>query len=303
MKVPLPAEAIGGRLDGSTVAATLCYLRWCLEVAALHLEYWWLIPVGCAVGAYGTLIGAGGGFVLVPFLVLLYPHESTAVITSISLAVVFFNALSGTIAYARMGRVHYKAGLTFSAATVPGAILGAVTTNYIPRTAFNLVLGIVLLAVSAFLILRPANAEHTGRDEHDSSTIGKTRSFDFDWHPKTGIVLSLFVGYASSVLGIGGGIIHVPALISLLGFPAHVATATSHFVLAVTAFAGTATHVVGGAFTRGVFRTIYLSIGIVVGAQFGALVSRRIHGKWIVRALAAALAAVAVRILVAAAGL
>jgi len=194
-----------------------------------------------------------------------------------------------------MGRVHYKAGLTFSAATVPGAVLGAVTTNYIPRNIFNGILGVVLLAVSAFLILKPANeAAERSRAHRDNGPSGEL--FDFDWHPKTGFVLSLFVGYWSSLLGIGGGIIHVPALISFLGFPTHIATATSHFVLAVTAFAGTATHVVGGAFTRGVWRTIHLSIGVVVGAQLGALLSRRVHGKWIVRGLAVALAAVAVRI-------
>src|SRR6185295_19952217 len=58
---------------------------------------WWellLVPLGFAVGTYGTLVGAGGGFVLVPALLIIYPDESPSSITSISLAVVFFNALS-----------------------------------------------------------------------------------------------------------------------------------------------------------------------------------------------------------------
>ena len=71
----------------------------------MPLEYLWLIPLGFVVGAYGTLIGAGGGFLLVPVLLLLYPRETPETITSISLAVVFFNALSGSIAYARMKRI------------------------------------------------------------------------------------------------------------------------------------------------------------------------------------------------------
>jgi len=58
------------------------------------LDRLWLIPVGFVIGAYGTLIGARGGFVLVPMLILLYAQEAPGVITSISLAVVFFNALS-----------------------------------------------------------------------------------------------------------------------------------------------------------------------------------------------------------------
>ena len=92
-------------------------------IATIPLAYLWLIPLGFMVGAYGTLIGAGGGFVLVPFLLILYPHETAETITAISLAVVFFNALSGSIAYARMRRIEYRSGLIFSAATIPGAIL------------------------------------------------------------------------------------------------------------------------------------------------------------------------------------
>jgi len=82
------------------------------------LEWLWLIPTGFLIGAYGTLIGAGGGFILVPLLLLFYPNESPDTIASISLAVVFFNAFSGTIAYARLKRVDYGSGLILSAATV-----------------------------------------------------------------------------------------------------------------------------------------------------------------------------------------
>jgi hypothetical protein len=101
------------------------------------LDRLWLIPVGFVIGAYGTLIGAGGGFVLVPMLILFYPQEAPEVITSISLAVVFFNALSGSFAYIRLKRVDYRSGILFSAATIPGAILGAMTTSLIPRPLWD----------------------------------------------------------------------------------------------------------------------------------------------------------------------
>ena len=101
------------------------------------LDRLWLIPVGFVIGAYGTLIGAGGGFVLVPMLILLYPQEAPEVITSISLAVVFFNALSGSFVYIRLKRVDYRSGILFSAATIPGAILGAMTTSRIPRPLWD----------------------------------------------------------------------------------------------------------------------------------------------------------------------
>ena len=73
---------------------------------------------------YGTLVGVGGGALLVPVLLMMMPDESPATITSISLGVVFFNAYSGTVAYVRMGRVDYRSAVLFSAAGLPGAVVG-----------------------------------------------------------------------------------------------------------------------------------------------------------------------------------
>jgi uncharacterized membrane protein YfcA len=241
------------------------------------LQYLWLVPVGGFVGAYGTLIGAGGGFVLVPFLLMLYPAESPEVITSISLAVVFFNALSGSLAYARHGRIDYQAGGQFAVATIPGAILGALSTAYMPRRVFDMVLGVLMIMGAGVLLWRPLRVESrtTAPDacyplhtvvERDGST------HTFSYNSKTGIWLSVLVGYLSSLLGIGGGIMHVPALVHLLNFPVHIATATSHFVLAVMAATGTTVHVVTGTFAHGVRRTIALSVGVFVGAQSGRMV-------------------------------
>jgi len=110
----------------------------------------YLIPLGFVIGAYGTLIGAGGGFVLMPMLLLLYPEESPEVITGISLAVVFFNALSGSMTYARMRRIDYRSGFLFSTATIPGAILGALTTAYIPRRLFDAIFGFLMIERQSF---------------------------------------------------------------------------------------------------------------------------------------------------------
>jgi uncharacterized membrane protein YfcA len=111
-------------------------------------------------------------------------------------------------------------------------------------------------------------------------------------------LLSLIVGFLSSPLGIGGGIIHVPALVSLLHFPVHLATATSHFVLAVMALAWALVHVATGVFSRGIRRTITLVIGVLLGAQLGARLSSRVQGQWIVRGLAIALGFIGVRVLI-----
>jgi hypothetical protein len=77
----------------------------------------------------------------------------------------------------------------------------------------------------------------------------------------------------------------------------HIATATSHFVLAIMALAGTGVHIATGAFVHGVWLTLFLGIGVIAGAQVGARWSSRIHGVWILRGLALALAMVGVRIL------
>ena len=113
------------------------------------------ILLGFGVGALGTLIGAGGGFILLPVLLLLFPDMPPEALTSISLAVVFINAASGSFAYSRLKRIDYRSGLRLALATLPGAIIGAYVTQYIPRKAFDIVLGFVLLAVAAFLLLKP----------------------------------------------------------------------------------------------------------------------------------------------------
>jgi uncharacterized membrane protein YfcA len=266
------------------------------------LHYWWLVPVGFAVGAYGTLIGAGGGFVLVPLLLLFYPSDSSNTITSISLAVVFFNALSGSIAYARVRRIDYYSGTLFALAAVPGAILGALSTGYIPRRFFDVIIGVFMIAGATFLFWRPGEKAVRGESARGGAFQRRIVDADgtehvFSFNRGLGIAISFVVGYLSSLLGIGGGFIHVPVLVQLLNFPVHIATATSHFILAIMALTGTLTHIATGAFQYGVRRTIMLSLGVVIGAQLGAHLSNRIQGAWIIRGLALALAVVGFRLL------
>jgi hypothetical protein len=113
-----------------------------------------LVLLGVAVGAFGTLIGAGGGFLLVPILLLLYPDESVQTITAMSLAVVFFNAASGSIAYARLGRIDYRTGIIFALASAPGAILGSLATAYLQRGVFDAIFGLLLVGLGVYLVLR-----------------------------------------------------------------------------------------------------------------------------------------------------
>ena len=111
--------------------------------------------------------------------------------------------------------------------------------------------------------------------------------------------MSTVFGFISSFFGIGGGFLYVPALVYLLRFPIHIATATSLFVLTITAFTGSVTHVAAGLFQHGFRRVIALSTGAIIGAQLAARFSRRIRGEWIIRSLAAALGLVGLRLVAA----
>ena len=84
------------------------------------LELAGLLILGFAIGTYGTIIGLGGGFILVPVLLLLYPDYEPESVTAISLAVVCASTISGSIAYARQRRIDYVTGLIFAAASAPG---------------------------------------------------------------------------------------------------------------------------------------------------------------------------------------
>jgi uncharacterized membrane protein YfcA len=264
------------------------------------LKYALLALLGGALGTYGTLIGAGGGIFLVPTLLLLYPQDSPNTIASISLAVVFFNATSGTLAYARMRRIDYRAGLLFAAATVPGAILGAFATALFSRRMFDLVFSVLILSLAAFIILRPTPRQqtprvHRGMVTHQLIDV-KGIDYRYSFSLQRGVLLSFLIGWVSSMLGIGGGAFHVPVLVYFLHFPLHIATATSHFTLAIMSLIGSATHVLVGDFAHGIRRTLALGVGVLVGAQFGALLSQRVRGSTLIRVLAGGLVLFGIRL-------
>lgn len=255
------------------------------------------------MGTFGTLVGAGGGFVLVPVLLLVYPHKEPETITAMSLLVVCANASSGSIAYARQKRIDYRSGGWFAVATLPGAIAGAIVVGYIPRREFDGLFAAVLVVLGCYLAFRSsvqALAEPiTGRGVvHRQITDSHGNTFAYSFQMWKGIVISAGVGFVSSLLGIGGGIIHVPVMATVLHFPVHIAAATSHFVLAFMSAEGTAVHLLTGTLNwdRSLAQAVLIGLGAIPGAQLGALLSHRLHGGLIIRALAGALILVGLRL-------
>jgi uncharacterized membrane protein YfcA len=196
--------------------------------------------------------------------------------------------------------------VVFALATLPGSVVGVILARRVSRPTFDVVMGLALCALAVFLLRRRPDAgdpgsgsgsprQITGRDGHTHryrAQVGR------------GALLSVGVGFVSSFLGIGGGVVHVPLLVGVLGFPTHIATATSHFILAFMALVATAVHAVGGTFHDGdgLRRAAALSAGVVVGAQVGAWLSQRLSGRLIGWLLAAGLVLLGGRLILSVAG-
>jgi uncharacterized protein len=264
-----------------------------------------LISLGIGLGSYGTLIGAGGGFLLMPLLLFIYPKEHHHTLTAISLAVVFFNSISGTGAYARMQRIDYKSGLLFAAAAIPGAVFGVLTTASIPRRSFEAIFSVFLIGMAFFLFFKPkSDSEHTESKSFSAplwmSRVSKSLdgiTFEYQYNRLLGLAVFFFLGFVASFLGIGGGSLVVPILAFLLNFPVFIATATSQFVVSIITFSASLVHIWHGSFHHGAHRIAALGIGVLIGAQLGAYLSNKVKGPWIIRGLALAVAVVGIKML------
>ncbi|HEX2172560.1 MAG TPA: sulfite exporter TauE/SafE family protein [Dehalococcoidia bacterium] len=267
-----------------------------------------LVVFGVAVGTYGALVGAGGGFLIVPMLLLVFGDAFTAQqAVGTSLLTVFLNGASGALSYARLGRIDYRTGWRFALVSVPGSIAGAYLAQFMTSRAFVIAFGALLVVLAVFMVLRPREAEIVALEEAGAvipprrwyvrrSILDRSgRSHHYEYHQPGGLALSFFVGLLGSVLGIGGGIVYMPALVYVFSFPVVIATATSTFILAISSLVGTVSHVFFGNVQFGF--AILLGFGVIFGAQFGALLSQYLRGPWIVRLLSVALVVAGIRLI------
>ena len=250
-----------------------------------------LLPIiGVAVGTLGSMLGLGGGFVLIPILILLFPEASTVTITSISLIVVFLNAVSSSIANVRTKRPNMRVALLMACAGVPAAVVGALASAEVSRQQFQVAFGTMLLIGAAYIFWRSAPSRQNGQAHGDKSlAAGRGRM---------GLlagVISPVGGFVSSFFGIGGGVISMPALVYVLGVPPKVATATSLLVLVPTSLVAILTHVLTGQMQEGWRRALALGIGAIIGGQLGVTLSGRVPRRVVLAMLSVALVVVGVR--------
>lgn len=114
-----------------------------------------LVILGLLVGFYGTLVGIGGGPLIVPVIAMMFRYDTPTVI-AISLFVIFFNTLSGSIAYIKENRVDLVSGTKFGLASIPGSLISTFAVYYIHLHIFTFFFGVFLLGLALYIFLRPS---------------------------------------------------------------------------------------------------------------------------------------------------
>jgi uncharacterized protein len=239
-------------------ASRVVQVNW-LEIAAF-------LALGFVAGAYGTLVGIGGGLIVVP--VLIFSHYPDRIAAGTSMVVVLANAASGTTSFLKQRRVHVRAGILFALAGLPGALLGAAVDQHVPQKLFNLLFGILLAIVGVRILVAPTNQRTTANENEDRGanfSVALVLAFGF------------FAGFVASIFGVGGGLIYVPTMVYLLGFATHVATATSTFTIALTAIFATLSHAYYHDIRWG--PAIAIALGAIAGGQAGASIAPRIRSR------------------------
>jgi len=112
-------------------------------------EELWLIPLGFVAGLLGSIIGLGGGIIIVPVLTFLgFPPTAAA---SNSLFAAFSNAAASSLSYARQKRIEYSIGLKLGLLSVPGSVFGALISTEITPSLFKILFGLILILASIYI--------------------------------------------------------------------------------------------------------------------------------------------------------
>ncbi|HII04572.1 MAG TPA: sulfite exporter TauE/SafE family protein [Nitrosopumilus sp.] len=225
------------------------------------IDQLWLIPLGFAAGILGSMIGLGGGIIVVPILTFFgFPPTVAA---SNSLFAAFSNSVASTISYSKQKRIEYSLGLKLGLLAIPGTVLGAVISSDVAPDLFKILFGFILIISAAYIFLRK-------QVESREKIISKQLIIFI-------IGTSFFAGIISSFFGIGGGIIFVPLMVVGMGVSMKKAAPTSQLILLFASLSGIIVHSILGHpdFIQSGFLAIGSFFGGLVGAKLSLSVKER----------------------------
>lgn len=231
-------------------------------------------------GAFGSLVGVGGGLIIVPLLVALGVEVHSAI--GVSLLGVIGVSTAGSTSYLRAGFANRRLGLTLLISTAAGGIAGGYIAGLLDARALSGIFAVVLVIV-AIQMLRARSrppAEVVGEPsalEIDASYLEPTTGESIGYRARNvgpASFVSLFAGALSGLMGVGGGIVNVPTMNILMGVPIRVATATSTYMLGATAAASAVLYLTRGQIDYMLAAAVV--VGMILGATIGVRFSRRV---------------------------
>ncbi|MFC4023732.1 sulfite exporter TauE/SafE family protein [Oceanobacillus longus] len=242
--------------------------------------------IGVITALVGSAMGLGGGIVLIPSLLFMstisdsFSWATPQAIVGISLITMVVTSLASTLSYAKGKRVDYQAGALFLTGSIPGGVVGSWLNQFVDTESFLMYFGILMIVISLVLLLKKKPFAKRIYSENESGL----RSFELygeTYYYKVSVfgafLLSVIVGTLSGLFGIGGGSIMVPAMILLFGFPAHIATATSMFMIFFVSIVGATTHISLGHIPWEY--VLFFIPGSWIGGKLGAKVNQLMPGK------------------------
>jgi uncharacterized membrane protein YfcA/uncharacterized membrane protein len=231
-----------------------------------------------AAGLLGSLVGLGGGVLIVPLLTLVFKLPIAFAIGA-SIISVIGTSSGAAAAYVRDRLTNLRIGMFLEIATTIGAISGAFLAGVLAPRLLNLLFGIILLASAAPLVVKIGEDTPQGvtndrlasrlhlDDSYPDQRLGKEVAYQVT-RTHWGLAMMYVAGLISGLLGIGSGTFKVIALDSLMRLPIKVSTTTSNFMIGVTAAASAGIY-----FSRGDIPPLVatpVALGILVGALVGA---------------------------------
>ena len=256
------------------------------------MEFILLAIIALFSGLIGSLVGLGGGIILVPATLYIglnlamMPDITPQKVVGLSVVMMIFTGLASTLSFMKSKTVDYKSGSIFFIGSIPWTMLGAWVNKGLDLPSFNLYFGILLIILATILLVRDRLKPvkwfvKNGVQQEFTDNEGNT--FVYGYPIWFAIILTFGIGFASGLFGIGGGSMLVPAMIILFLFPPHVAVATSMFMVFLSSLVNSASHIYLGHVPW--LYTIPVIPGAYIGAKLGAALNKRIKSDTLVVAL------------------